>query len=79
MGNESFTFNGIGRSFKFSAISVLKVQRLLDSGYVGYLVSIMAIEAQHNLNLSDVPVAQEFPEVFPDDLPGVPPDREIEL
>ncbi|CAA2961057.1 uncharacterized protein LOC111377914, partial [Olea europaea subsp. europaea] len=27
----------------------------------------------------DVPVAQEFPEVFLDDLPGVPPDHEIEF
>ena len=27
----------------------------------------------------DVPVVQEFLEVFPEDLPGLPPDREIEF
>ncbi|XP_022865719.1 uncharacterized protein LOC111385547 [Olea europaea var. sylvestris] len=79
LGNEPFTFIGIEKGFRVPTISVLKSQRLLDSGCVGYLVSVNAIEAQHNSNLSDVPVAQEFPEVFPDDLPRVPPDREIEF
>ncbi|XP_022892033.1 uncharacterized protein LOC111406905 [Olea europaea var. sylvestris] len=46
---------------------------------LGYLVSVMAIEVEYNPNLSDVPVAQEFLEVFLDDLLGVPPDREIEF
>jgi hypothetical protein len=30
-------------------------------------------------NLEDVPVAHEFPDVFPDDLPGMPPDRDVEF
>jgi hypothetical protein len=25
-------------------------------------------------NLDDIPVASEFPDVFPEDLPGMPPD-----
>ncbi|KAI3797433.1 hypothetical protein L1987_32690 [Smallanthus sonchifolius] len=29
--------------------------------------------------LDDVPVVREYPEVFPEDLPGIPPDREIEF
>ena len=29
--------------------------------------------------LSQIPIACEFPEVFPTDLPGLPPDREIEF
>jgi hypothetical protein len=28
---------------------------------------------------SEVPVVNEFPDVFPEDLPGVPPDRDIEF
>jgi hypothetical protein len=28
---------------------------------------------------SDVPVVNEFPDVFPKDLPGMPPDRDIEF
>ena len=30
-------------------------------------------------SISDVPVACEFPDVFPDELPGLPPNREIEF
>ena len=29
--------------------------------------------------LSKVPVVCEFPDVFPEELPGMPPDREIEF
>jgi hypothetical protein len=28
---------------------------------------------------SEVPVVNEFPDVFPEDLPGMPPDRDIEF
>jgi hypothetical protein len=31
-----------------------------------------------NVNQED-PVVEEFPDVFPDDLPGMPPDRDIEF
>jgi hypothetical protein len=30
-------------------------------------------------NLEDIPVAREFPDVFSEDLPGMPPDRDIEF
>jgi hypothetical protein len=30
-------------------------------------------------NLEDIPVAYEFSDVFPEDLPGMPPDREVEF
>jgi hypothetical protein len=29
--------------------------------------------------LDEIRVVQEYPDVFPDDLPGMPPDRDIEL
>ena len=29
------------------------------------------------MRLEDIPVVREFQDVFPDDLPGLPPDREI--
>jgi hypothetical protein len=31
------------------------------------------------LKLEDIHVVRKFPDVFPDDLPGIPPEREIEL
>ena len=31
------------------------------------------------LKLDDTPIVREFPDVFPEDLPGIPIDREIEF
>ena len=31
------------------------------------------------LKLDDIPIVREFPDVFPEDLPGIPIDREIEF
>jgi hypothetical protein len=30
-------------------------------------------------NLEDIPVVREFPDVFPEDLPGLLPDRDVEF
>jgi hypothetical protein len=30
-------------------------------------------------NLEDIPVAYEFPDIFPEDLSGMPPDRDVEF
>ena len=29
-------------------------------------------------NLADIPMVCEYPDVFPDELPGMPPDRNVE-
>ena len=29
--------------------------------------------------VKDVPIVCEYPDVFPDDLPGLPPDRQVEF
>jgi hypothetical protein len=29
--------------------------------------------------IKDIPVVREFPDVFPDDLPGLPPDKDVEF
>jgi hypothetical protein len=30
-------------------------------------------------SIEEIPVVREFPDVFPDDLPGMPPERDIEF
>ena len=30
-------------------------------------------------DLEEIPVVKDFPDVFPEELPGLPPDREIEF
>ncbi|KAI5316249.1 hypothetical protein L3X38_045425 [Prunus dulcis] len=52
--------------------------RLLRKGCSGYLAHIVDSRTQE-LKLEDIPVVRDFPDVFPDDLPGLPPHREIEF
>ena len=35
--------------------------------------------AVKDIKLDDIPVVCEYADVFPDDLPGLPPDRDIEF
>ncbi|CAL8996744.1 unnamed protein product [Prunus brigantina] len=52
--------------------------RLLKKGCSGYLAHV--IDTRDNgFKLEEIPVVREFPDVFPEDLPGLPPHREIEF
>ena len=39
----------------------------------------IAAHAEASPNLTSIPVVCEFLDVFPEDLPGLPPDREMEF
>ena len=43
------------------------------------LVLLVAAHAEASPDLTSIPVVCEFLDVFPEDLPGLPPDREVEF
>ncbi|GJX73172.1 putative reverse transcriptase domain-containing protein, partial [Tanacetum coccineum] len=54
----------------------------LTKGCQVFLANITATQDKDKSKekrLEDVPVVQEFPEVFPEDLPGIPPTRQVEF
>ncbi|KAH0729719.1 hypothetical protein KY290_000849 [Solanum tuberosum] len=59
-------------------ISYLTARKLVSKGCVYHLVRVndSSVEVSH---IQSIPVVKEFPEVFPDDLPGVPPERDIDF
>jgi len=57
-------------------VSCLKVGRMISKGCVYHLVRVKDVDSE-TPSLESVPVVNEYPEVFPDDLPGIPPEREI--
>ena len=59
-------------------ISAITARKMLRKGCQGYLALVRDTTAE-KISISDVPVACEFPDVFPDELPGLPPHREIEF
>ncbi|KAJ9546613.1 hypothetical protein OSB04_019156 [Centaurea solstitialis] len=71
---------GKGRRISTSFCSIAKARRYIQRGCTGFLVYAMADQAKEGkLSVAEVPVVSEFPDVFPEDLPGLPPDRQIEF
>ncbi|XP_074592496.1 uncharacterized protein LOC141848370 [Curcuma longa] len=60
-------------------LSALKAQQLLDSGCMGFLANVVNTSQDKGRQLSEVRVVCDYPAVFPDELPGLAPDREIEF
>ena len=77
MKAKSFEFQGTPRKRAVPTISALKARKLLSSGCKGFLASIVNPSKETELTPEDVPVVREYVSVFPRDLPGLPPDREI--
>jgi len=52
-------------------ISVVTAQKLLKKRCIGYLAYILNLN-DRGPRLKDIPVVKEFPDVFPEELPGLP-------
>ena len=59
-------------------ISFLKARQLVQRGCLAYLAHIRDTSIETPM-LESIPVVSEFSEVFPTDLPGLPPDRDIDF
>ncbi|XP_035542792.1 uncharacterized protein LOC118345037 [Juglans regia] len=61
-----------------SVISAFQVDKLLRDGCQGYLAFVVD-EPKEELKLEEIPIVREYTEVFPEDLSGLPPEREVEF
>ena len=43
------------------------------------ILGVSQVNQMKGASILDIPIVNEFPDVFPDDLPGMPPEREVEL
>ncbi|GJX30390.1 putative reverse transcriptase domain-containing protein [Tanacetum coccineum] len=67
---------------KLSIISCEKVQKYMEKGCQLFLAQVTVKENKdksEEKRLEDVPTVRDFPEVFPEDLPGLPPTRQVEF
>ncbi|GKA95792.1 putative ribonuclease H-like domain-containing protein [Tanacetum coccineum] len=67
---------GKGKKSKLSIISCTKTQKYIKRGCPIFLAQVTKKETEDKLEekrLEDMPTVQDFSEVFPDDLPGLPP------
>ena len=58
-------------------VSVMRAKKLLASGCIGLVASIVYKTKEMKLEPIDVPIVQNFVEIFPKELPRLPPKREI--
>ncbi|KAF5472064.1 hypothetical protein F2P56_008811 [Juglans regia] len=61
-----------------SVISAFQVGKLIRDECQGYLAFVVD-EPKQELELEKIPTVREYPEVFPEDLSGLPPEREVEF
>ncbi|XP_049386729.1 uncharacterized protein LOC125850950, partial [Solanum stenotomum] len=71
-------WRGTSGSYPNRVISHIRAQRMIDRGCLSYLAFIRDVGAESPA-MESIPVVQEFPDVFPEDLPGVPPVRDIDF
>ncbi|WRX08490.1 Reverse transcriptase/retrotransposon-derived protein [Theobroma cacao] len=77
-GEPSFSLQGDRSNAPTNLISVISARRLLRQGCIGYLAVVKDTQAKIG-DVTQVSVVKEFVDVFPDELPGLPPEREIEF
>ncbi|GJY05762.1 putative reverse transcriptase domain-containing protein [Tanacetum coccineum] len=73
---------GGGKKSKLSIISCIKTQKCIEKGCPIFLAQVTKKEIEdksEEKRLEDVPTVRDFPEVFPEDLPGLPPTRQVEF
>ncbi|GJR45670.1 putative reverse transcriptase domain-containing protein [Tanacetum coccineum] len=71
-----------GHRTRLNVISCTKVQKYLLKGSHVFLAHVTVKKTEDKSKekqLEDVPVVKDFPEVFPEDLPGLPPVRQVEF
>ncbi|GKB11866.1 putative reverse transcriptase domain-containing protein, partial [Tanacetum coccineum] len=85
-GSEILIFHGDGsrnkRGTRLNIISCTKAQKYVLQGCHVFLAHITVKETgdkSKKKQLEDVPIVKNFPEVFPEDLPGLPPTRQVEF
>ncbi|XP_074357599.1 uncharacterized protein LOC141697219 [Apium graveolens] len=69
-------FNGQRQVKTF--LTMIQAKKLLRQGCEGYLAHVID-RSKETPNIDSIPIVSEFPNVFSDELPGLPHDRQIEF
>ena len=78
LSGEEVTFIDERSNHLSNVISASTARTMVRNGcetYLAYVIDTKKVEP----SLSDIPTVCNYPEVFPEELPGLPPHKEIEL
>ena len=71
-------FQGIRREITPSLINAMTAWKMLQKGFQGYLAFVVD-KRQEDTRLEEISIVKEFPDLFPNDISGLPPNRAIEF
>ncbi|GJX53842.1 reverse transcriptase domain-containing protein [Tanacetum coccineum] len=74
---ETLIIRGDRSKTRLNLISCIKTEKYISHCQV-FMIQVMEKKADEK-RLEDIPVVKEFPDVFPEDLPGIPPVRQVEF
>ncbi|TYK26028.1 pol protein [Cucumis melo var. makuwa] len=74
----SFKFKGEGSRSLPQVISAMRASKLLSQGTWSILASVVD-NREVDVSLSSELLVKDYPDVFPEELPGLPPHREVEF
>ena len=75
---DEVTFIGERSNHLSNVISAATARTMVRKGFEAYLAYVIdTVKARPSV--SDIPTVSDFPDVFPEELPGLPPHREIEF
>ena len=69
---------GIGSSVMSNVISTMQARKFMRKECETFLAVILDSK-RGQVNVEKIPVVREFPNVFPEELPGIPLEREVDL
>ncbi|GJS11120.1 putative reverse transcriptase domain-containing protein [Tanacetum coccineum] len=75
-GNETLIVEGDKGVSRLKVILCIKARKYVEQGCHLFLAHVTKIKSKEK-QMEDVPVIHDFPEVFPEELPGLPPPRQM--
>ncbi|KAK8980552.1 hypothetical protein V6N11_074163 [Hibiscus sabdariffa] len=66
------------RGYLSNVVSVLTVDRMIRKGYEVFLATILNTKGSLS-QIEEIQTVREFLDVFPEEFPGLPPDRDVEF
>ncbi|KAI3494636.1 hypothetical protein L1887_40553 [Cichorium endivia] len=76
--DETLIVHGVKSGRNLQIILCMKAQKYLHKKYFAFLAHVVD-EKRKVKEITDIPEVRDFPDVFPEDLPGVPPTRQVEF
>ncbi|XP_021757427.1 uncharacterized protein LOC110722464 [Chenopodium quinoa] len=68
-----------GKSSGLRITSAMQLQKIVKKGCSLFLCNVQEIESEEKKGDGSIPVVEEFPDVFPNEIPGMPPVRDVEF